>query len=305
MAAAMARVPFRAPWRGEGSLGGNLGSAVTREVIRSFMGYSTSLPIEEFRSIERLLDGLCPTTYASGSRPFPRHRRSSGRTSTSGSASDAGTAEPEAARGRSEGSPKGPVVGWPRWIWSGPIGASGTRWRRGRTSLWDSVNVSARTRGVRVLMIGRSTLRSTLVIGCASLGLGLLFLGCARPTANLADATAATHGEGTVIPARIETGTWDRLVVVGPYSSQDQVASVAGIDRDAIPNSGVFSSNDGICLILYVSGARVAAFEEPSRMNGDYCADTDGTNLHQFPRNVVFEKGDASSGFGVMKPRPG
>jgi monoterpene epsilon-lactone hydrolase len=33
--------------------------AVTRETIRSFMGYSSSLPIDEFRSIEVVLDDLC------------------------------------------------------------------------------------------------------------------------------------------------------------------------------------------------------------------------------------------------------
>ena len=59
MLGALARVPFRAPWRGPSTWSANVGTAVTREVIRSFMGYSTSLPIEEFRSIERVLDGLC------------------------------------------------------------------------------------------------------------------------------------------------------------------------------------------------------------------------------------------------------
>jgi len=33
--------------------------AVTRETIRSFMGYCSSLPIDEFRSIEVVLDDLC------------------------------------------------------------------------------------------------------------------------------------------------------------------------------------------------------------------------------------------------------
>lgn len=59
MLGALARVPFRAPWRGPSSVPANAGTAVTREVIRSFMGYSASLPIDEFRSLERVLDGLC------------------------------------------------------------------------------------------------------------------------------------------------------------------------------------------------------------------------------------------------------
>jgi len=55
----LVRVPFRRPWRGPAGVLHNLGAATTRQVLRSFMGYSTSLPIEEFRSIEVVLDDLC------------------------------------------------------------------------------------------------------------------------------------------------------------------------------------------------------------------------------------------------------
>ena len=56
---ALARVPFRRPWEGPSDPLQNLGANLTRQVIRSFMGYSTGLPIEEFRSMERALDELC------------------------------------------------------------------------------------------------------------------------------------------------------------------------------------------------------------------------------------------------------
>ncbi len=55
----LARVPFRRPWEGPGSLLDNLGRSVTRQVVRSFMGFSMGLPIEEFRSMEKVLDDLC------------------------------------------------------------------------------------------------------------------------------------------------------------------------------------------------------------------------------------------------------
>ena len=55
---ALARVPFRRPWDGSSGLFHNLGQNVTREIVRTFMGYSSSLPIEEFRSIEHGLDLL-------------------------------------------------------------------------------------------------------------------------------------------------------------------------------------------------------------------------------------------------------
>ena len=58
-AAALARVPFRHPFSGDSSRLSNLGNTVTREVIRAFMGYSLSLRIPEFRSLELVLDDIC------------------------------------------------------------------------------------------------------------------------------------------------------------------------------------------------------------------------------------------------------
>jgi epsilon-lactone hydrolase len=59
LATAMARVPFRHPFAGDASPATNLAISVTREVIRSFMGYCSSLRIPEFRSLELVLDDIC------------------------------------------------------------------------------------------------------------------------------------------------------------------------------------------------------------------------------------------------------
>jgi acetyl esterase/lipase len=56
---ALARVPWRRPFSGDSSPLSNLGITVTREVIRAFMGYSSSLRIPEFRSLELVLDDIC------------------------------------------------------------------------------------------------------------------------------------------------------------------------------------------------------------------------------------------------------
>ena len=58
-ATALARVPFRRPFNGRSSPLSNLGITVTREVIRALMGYSSSLRIPEFRSLELVLDDIC------------------------------------------------------------------------------------------------------------------------------------------------------------------------------------------------------------------------------------------------------
>ena len=60
----LGRVPFRRPWSGEGNVPHNLAVAVTRETMRSFMGYLTALPIEEFRFVELVLDDLSGAVLA-------------------------------------------------------------------------------------------------------------------------------------------------------------------------------------------------------------------------------------------------
>ncbi len=59
LATALARVPFRHPFRGQSSLPSNLGIAVTREVMRAFMGFTSALRIPEFRSLELVVDEVC------------------------------------------------------------------------------------------------------------------------------------------------------------------------------------------------------------------------------------------------------
>jgi epsilon-lactone hydrolase len=58
---ALARIPWRAPWRGPNNRLHNLAVSSTRELVRTLMGYMTSLPIDEFRALEMLLDDLSRT----------------------------------------------------------------------------------------------------------------------------------------------------------------------------------------------------------------------------------------------------
>jgi len=55
---AMGRLPFRAPWRGPSHPPRNMAVSATRELVRTLLGYASSLPIDEFRSLERILDGI-------------------------------------------------------------------------------------------------------------------------------------------------------------------------------------------------------------------------------------------------------
>ena len=55
---AAGRLPFRDPWRGPSNPVRNLAVSATRELVRSLLGYASSLPIDEFRSLESVLDGV-------------------------------------------------------------------------------------------------------------------------------------------------------------------------------------------------------------------------------------------------------
>jgi monoterpene epsilon-lactone hydrolase len=59
LANAMASIPFRKPWAGGSSRLENLGVTVTRQMVRSFLGYTMSLSTPEFRSLEIVIDDLC------------------------------------------------------------------------------------------------------------------------------------------------------------------------------------------------------------------------------------------------------
>lgn len=69
MAAALAGVPFTAPWRGSESVLHNVGLAVTRRVMRTFMDYAVALRTPELRSVEIVLDDLCRAVLP----PFVHH----------------------------------------------------------------------------------------------------------------------------------------------------------------------------------------------------------------------------------------
>ena len=56
--AAVARIPLRAPWRGPRNPLRNVAVSSTRELVRSLIGYMTSLPIDEFRALELVLDEI-------------------------------------------------------------------------------------------------------------------------------------------------------------------------------------------------------------------------------------------------------
>jgi len=59
---AILHVPFRGALRGAGNIVDRVSTAVVREVSRSFISYISGLPIDQFRSVELVLDEMCRAT---------------------------------------------------------------------------------------------------------------------------------------------------------------------------------------------------------------------------------------------------
>lgn len=59
LALAVLSVPFRRPWDGSHGLVDNVSSSITRQAMRTFMGYMSALPTDELRSVEMVIDDLC------------------------------------------------------------------------------------------------------------------------------------------------------------------------------------------------------------------------------------------------------
>jgi len=101
-------------------------------------------------------------------------------------------------------------------------------------------------------------------------------LGCtnggpaATPVTDLRSASARLPTGGSVVPAGPAV-PWDRLVVVAPYASRRDLAEHEGISPESLPSSGVWDDDDSTCLILYVAGRSVVAYEEIDRSLADFC----------------------------------
>jgi acetyl esterase/lipase len=61
-------IPFRRVLSGGGSMTDRASAAVVREISRAFIGYTTGLPIDQFRSVELVIDEICRGTLGVSTR---------------------------------------------------------------------------------------------------------------------------------------------------------------------------------------------------------------------------------------------
>ena len=105
----------------------------------------------------------------------------------------------------------------------------------------------------------------------ASLALAALCSACASdgPVSKSIAATVE-KGPGTRVILAEHTGfPWDKVCILGPYTPDDKVDSLTGI-QGAAGQAHDIRSNDGINVLMFVRDARIAASVAQARNQGDF-----------------------------------
>ena len=88
--------------------------------------------------------------------------------------------------------------------------------------------------------------------------------GISRALAKIVDSNSATVDMAAVGPS-----SWERVCVLGPYSSNERAEQILGFRWDANDKSSI-GSNDGINLLVFVRNQEVLAYTEHPRNKGDF-----------------------------------
>lgn len=105
----------------------------------------------------------------------------------------------------------------------------------------------------------------------AFLLLAVLSSACAgEAPVNRSIAAAVEKGPGTRLVLAQHTGfPWDRVCILGPYTPDDKVDSLTGVQGAAEQARGI-RSNDGFNVLMFVRDDRIAASIAHARNRGDF-----------------------------------
>jgi len=93
--------------------------------------------------------------------------------------------------------------------------------------------------------------------------------GCSDPmSASIAEQLSASKGQRVDLGSAIE-GNWDRVCVLGPYSTDADAAEALGFSWPAEALTDI-ARNDGISLLVFVREKSVLKFVEHPRGSGDF-----------------------------------
>jgi hypothetical protein len=110
------------------------------------------------------------------------------------------------------------------------------------------------------------------------LALAGVMAGCGREDpVSQSIAAAVENGSGTrLVLAEHTAFEWDKVCVIGPYTPDDRVDSLTGIQGAAGLAHGIRSS-DAINVLMFISKDRVAASIAHPRNKGDFAREVNDT----------------------------
>jgi hypothetical protein len=93
--------------------------------------------------------------------------------------------------------------------------------------------------------------------------------GCNDPTSSsIAAQFSASNGRRVDLESAVD-GSWDRVCVLGPYSTDADAAEALGFSWPANTLTDI-ASDDGISLLIFAQGKSVVKFVEHPRNSGDF-----------------------------------
>jgi hypothetical protein len=96
-------------------------------------------------------------------------------------------------------------------------------------------------------------------------------MGCtSRDASYLAIAGQFDESKGTSVSLAVAVpGNWEKICVLGPYSSNETAKKTLGFSWDAETKTSI-TTNEGISLLLFVQESKVTAYVEHPRNHGDF-----------------------------------
>jgi hypothetical protein len=100
--------------------------------------------------------------------------------------------------------------------------------------------------------------------------IALLLAACGSPeiSSAISEQLARTGGRSVDL-ATVVKHSWDRVCILGPYSNNKIAQSTLGFEWDAELRTSI-QFNEGISLLVFVSGQDVVAYVEHPRNMGDF-----------------------------------
>lgn len=100
----------------------------------------------------------------------------------------------------------------------------------------------------------------------------MLLIGCSGGSSSISEQITAQVEASKTSPIDLSVvgpASWDRVCVLGPYTTNQHAEKVLGFKWDAESKTSIAGS-DGITVLVFIQNQQVVAFTEHPRNKGDF-----------------------------------